>query len=235
VPRLLARGLCTAAIGTCAVVLPALPAAAHVTVQPETATQGGFSAVTFRVPTERDNASTTKLEVTFPADQPLAFFSVKPHPGWTYRVQKAKLPKPVKAGSRTVTEAVSRVTWTASGPAAAIKPGEYDEFSASVGFLPKADQMVFKAVQTYSSGEVVRWIEEAAEGAEEPEHPAPVLALEPAETADVALAANPAASRASEESNADLALGLSIAALAVGLLGGALGGLAFARRGRRGH
>ena len=38
-------------------------AAAHVTVQPERAPAGGFTRLDVRVPTERDNASTTKVEV----------------------------------------------------------------------------------------------------------------------------------------------------------------------------
>ena len=36
----------------------------------------------------------------------------------------------------------------------------------SLGPLPKADQFVFKALQTYTDGEVVRWIEEPTGGAE---------------------------------------------------------------------
>jgi hypothetical protein len=36
---------------------------------------------------------------------------------------------------------------------------------------------VFKAVQTYGDGTVVRWIEDQPKGAPEPEHPAPVLTL----------------------------------------------------------
>jgi uncharacterized protein len=70
---------------------------------------------------------------------------------------------------------VTRIVWTASG--AGIAPDEFDEFEVSAGPLPETDQLVFKALQTYADGEVVRWIEEAEEGAEEPEHPAPVLAL----------------------------------------------------------
>ena len=50
----------------------AAPADAHVTVNPNTATPGGYTKVTFRVPNETDNADTTKLEVAFPADQPIA-------------------------------------------------------------------------------------------------------------------------------------------------------------------
>ncbi|MGH9036128.1 MAG: DUF1775 domain-containing protein, partial [Acidimicrobiia bacterium] len=48
----------------------------------------------------------------------------------------------------------------------------------SGGPLPDdVDQMTFKAVQTYASGEIVRWIEEATAGGEEPDFPAPVLHL----------------------------------------------------------
>jgi uncharacterized protein YcnI len=72
----------------------------------------------------------------------------------------------VEVEGTTITEAVSKVTWTSRSAENAIGPGEYDEFSVSVGFLPEDEQMVFKAVQTYDSGEVVRWIEEAAEGTE---------------------------------------------------------------------
>lgn len=37
--------------------------------------------------------------------------------------------------------------------------------------------MIFKAIQTYDNKEVVRWIEEPKAGGEEPDSPAPVLAL----------------------------------------------------------
>jgi uncharacterized protein YcnI len=224
--RLLTAGaLTTAALG-----LLAGPAAAHVTV-PGTATQGGFGAITFRVPTERPNAATTRLEVTFPADQPLAFLSVKPHPGWTYKVEKAKLAEPVDVEGEQVTEAVSKITWTAGAAAAAIHPGEYDEFSVSGGLLPKADQMVFKAVQTYDNGEVVRWIEQAAAGAAEPEHPAPVLKLVPSqEQQTVGLTSQQSTDDAPSRASVNLAVALGVAALLVGLVAGALAAAAFRRR-----
>ncbi len=38
-------------------------------------------------------------------------------------------------------------------------------------------QIEFKAVQTYSNGEVIRWIESTPKGGPEPELPAPVLKL----------------------------------------------------------
>lgn len=171
------RTLLSACVASVTLLVGAASAAAHVTVNPRTAEQGGFAELTFRVPTERDNAATTRLRVIFPAEQPLAFLSVKPHPGWSYQVRKAALREPLDVDGTQIREAVSSITWTTEGAEAAIQPGEYDEFSVSAGPLPEDDQMVFKAVQTYDSGEVVHWIEEAAAGAEEPEHPAPVLAL----------------------------------------------------------
>ena len=49
-----------------AVVLTAIPAAAHVTVSSPDATPGGFGKLVVRVPTESDTSSTTKVEVQLP-------------------------------------------------------------------------------------------------------------------------------------------------------------------------
>lgn len=141
--------------------LTAVPAAAHVTVNPNEATKGGYAKLAFRVPNERDAAATVQLEVTFPAEHPLRSVSVRPKQGWTYTVERSG-------------EAVSRITWTGG----VIKPGEFEEFEISGGPLPEgAERLVFRAVQTYDNGEVVRWIDEPVEGGPEPEHPAPLLKL----------------------------------------------------------
>jgi len=157
-----------------ALVLPATGAFAHVTVNPREATQGGYAKLAFRVPNERDNASTTKVEVNFPTDHPLASVSVRPQAGWAYAVEKTKLAAPIKSDDGDITEAVSKITWTGG----AIKPGEFNEFEVSVGPLPSdVDSLSFKALQTYSDGEIVRWIEEATPGGGDVDHPAPVLKL----------------------------------------------------------
>ena len=154
----------------------AAPAAAHVTVSSGDATQGGYSTVTFKVPNESDEASTTKLEVNLPADAPVASVSVRPVPGWTAVAEKSKLATPLEAHGTQITEAVSKITWTASADAA-IKPGEFQTFDVSMGPLPEAPQMIFKALQTYSDGTIVRWIDEPSTDGTEPESPAPVLKL----------------------------------------------------------
>ncbi|HEU4422704.1 MAG TPA: YcnI family protein [Pilimelia sp.] len=210
------------------------PASAHVTVNPGEATQGGYSRVAFRVPTESDTVATTKVEVFLPEAAPIASVSTMPVPGWTVRVERTKPAKPVEAHGTQITEVVSKITWTATA-GAAIKPGEFQEFPVSMGPLPEVDRLVFKALQTYSDGTVVRWIEEPpADGGEEPESPAPVLRLLPAAGAP---SASPGTAPAGGSAGGDdggsdgsgVALALSIAGLVAGLAGAALGGLAYAR------
>jgi uncharacterized protein YcnI len=202
----------------------AAPASAHVTVNPNTATPGGYTKVTFRVPNEKDNANTTKLEVALPADQPIASVSTKPIPGWTAVAEKTKLTTPIKSDDGDITEAVTKITWTADATSA-IKPGQFQEFDVSLGPLPTSGQMVFKALQTYSDGDIVRWIDEPTTDGTEPDHPAPVLKL----TAATAPAAAPAATTSSSKGTD----AFGIAGFVAGLLALILALLAYQRAARK--
>jgi len=196
-----------------------LPASAHVTVNPSSATQGGYAKLTFRVPNEKDTASTNKLEVYLPDDAPIPSVSVKPVAGWTAQVQKKTLDTPLTDDDGAqITEVVSEIVWTAS-PGAEIAPGQFQEFDVSAGPLPSVDQIIFKALQYYSDGDVVHWIDEPTAGAEL-EHPAPIVKLSPA-------AAAPASNDADGGNGA--ALGLGIAGVVLGVAGLALGLLAWRR------
>jgi uncharacterized protein YcnI len=206
----------------------ALPgaASAHVTVSAGgDAVQGGYTRVAFRVPTESDTASTTKVDVYLPEDQPIASVSTMPVPGWTVAVQTKKLSTPIKTDDGEITQAVSQITWTAAANAAT-KPGEFQEFPVSLGPLPKTDKLVFKTLQTYSDGNVVRWIELPAADGTEPDHPAPTLALKPAGATSTGAAGTAAGGTSG---GGGVALGLAIAGLVTGLGGLALGGLAYLR------
>ncbi|GAB2990988.1 YcnI family copper-binding membrane protein [Nocardioides montaniterrae] len=166
-----------AGTATLALVTIGSPALAHVTVNPDTAEGGGYDKLTFRVPTESATASTTKVQVFLPADHPFGSVSVQPVAGWTYKVAEKKLATPLTTDDGQVTQAVSQITWTAASKASAIKPGQFQEFGLSLGPLPDSGSLIFKALQTYSDGKVVRWIEPQVEGAAEPEHPAPTLTI----------------------------------------------------------
>ncbi|MFF3271909.1 YcnI family protein [Streptomyces chrestomyceticus] len=225
-------------LATGGVLLLAGPAFAHVSVQPGQAEQGGYATINFKVPNERDNASTVKLEVTLPADHPLASAMPQPVPGWKVDVTKSKLDKPLETHGKKLTEAVSKITWTADG--SKIEPGQFQQFPVSVGQLPKADKLVFKALQTYDNDEVVRWIEPTKEGGPEPENPAPVLELTPASgdghgsgTADAKNAGGDAGSaqQAAADGSDTTARVLGGAGIVVGIIGVAFGVLAGRRRG----
>ncbi len=165
-------------------VLAAGAAGAHVTVKPSSVPQGGFEILSFSVPNEKDDANTTALVVELPSKYPLSSVRVQPMPGWTITVEKSTLAKPIKSGhGGEITEAVSTVTWTATD--GGLEPGQFDLFTISAGPLPtNTKKLTFKALQTYSDGETVSWIQTTAKGAPEPDHPAPTLTLTKASSED---------------------------------------------------
>lgn len=167
-----------------ALLLPGI-ADAHVSVTPDTIQDGQWARVTFRVPNERDDVSTVRVELVLPADHPLAEVSVGQVPGWTVTVRKEKLANPVSTDDGAVTEAVSSIVWQGGS----IPPEQFAEFPVSLGKLP-AGRLVVKALQTYSDGQVVRWID-GPEAGTEPAHPAPTVTV---------AAPAPAQARASESS-----------------------------------
>ncbi len=195
----------------------AAPAWAHVTIDPTSAPKGSDAVLTFTVPNEMDNASTTQLVVSFPTDHPIAEASVEPVAGWTANVESTHSEKPIKTDEGETNDRVSRVTWS-GGP---IEPGDFQQFKIAVGLPDDANSLVFKALQTYSNGTVVRWIETAAPGAAEPEHPAPVLTLTGGRGATVALASSSTKSDDDSDTLATVAIilgGLALIAAVVALV-----------------
>jgi periplasmic copper chaperone A len=215
-----------------ALIAPAA-AAAHVTVQPTSAPAGAETVLNVRVPNERDDASTVKVDVRLPPGFVSA--SWESLPGWSVRAVKQKLSKPIQTDDGPIDEQISEIVWTASGKSTGIQPGEFRDFPLSVLIPGKPGQsLTFKALQTYSNGSVVRWI-----GAPGSDEPAPQVKLtnasattsggDTASSGSRAQAAPaPAAAAADDDSN-----GLSIVALVLGALGLLIGiaALVVARRG----
>ena len=208
----------TAAVAAAALAAPAA-AHAHVTLQPSEAPAGGFTRLDVRVPNERDDAATTKIALQLPDG--FAFASYEPVPGWKVKVQNAKLPEPVKTDDGEISEGVKQVTWTSKS---GIPAGAFQDFGLSVQVPGKAgDALTFKAVQTYSNGEVVRWI-----GPEGSDNPAPKVTLTAGSDDHHA---EPAAATTTDDG--DSSNGLAIAALIVGGLGLLAGGAALVTSRRR--
>jgi len=213
------------------VLLTAIPASAHVTVHTDQPVQGASdAAVMFRTPNEESKAATIKLQVFFPTNDPLLDVLVEPHPGWHFTTKTSKLAHPVTTDDGPITEAVSEVTWTANSVSSGLQPGEADDFVVTAGQLPDAPAVTFRALQTYSNGDVVKWIEIQAPGADEPEHPAPVLHLEPASAASPSPAAASTAQSTTSSSNSGASLGVAIAALVIAVIAVGVAVLGFRRR-----
>lgn len=145
-----------------AIMVPGI-ASAHVTVKPNEVVAGGFQTFFVQVPNERDDASTTKVEIEFP--HAFASVSFQPKPGWKRTVKMVEFDEPIEAFGDQVTEGVGTVTWSGGE----IAPGEFETFYFSAGTVPEGE-LVFPSLQTYSNGRVVRWI-----GPPGSDEPAPVV------------------------------------------------------------
>jgi periplasmic copper chaperone A len=205
-----------------AALLFASVAAAHVTMNPNEWEAGGFARFAVRVPNERENADTIEVTVRFP--QSIISASFQPMPGWKRSIEMEPLDQPVEEEGEQITEHIASVTWSGGK----IAPGEFEEFGVSfrVPETPGED-LVFPAIQTYSNGDVVRWI-----GPPDSEEPAPIISVtEPAEEEGGQPAASPqppAASGGAAAGEDEGTSGLAVVALIVGIaaLAAGLGALA---------
>jgi len=237
------------AVAVAATALIALPATAqaHVSLHPNVVPAGANATIDLRVPNEQTSAKTVKVAVQFPP----GFLDVVSGyiPGWSAEVKTEKLATPVKTDEGTVDSQVTEVTWTADSTADGLPPERFLNFPFLTAFPDQSGKVLtFKTVQTYSNGDVSRWI-----GTPESESPAPTLdvtaaggALQdvagsetgppaPAKLAAATGGATVTATKTTVVKPSDGASkGLGIAALIAGLLGVLLGGIALARA-RRGR
>lgn len=225
--RAVRRTAIVGAASAAAVLLFAGPALAHITVSPDSVPAGSTTVLTFHVPNEESKADTVKVDIQIPTDHPIAQFLVQPVPGWSVTVKTVTLAKPLVTDDGSFNSAVSEVIWSGGK----ILPGQFQSFTVSADPMPTGEsQMVFKAVQTYSNGDVVRWIDLQQPGQPAAAHPAPIVTLTtstgPASTAHTGAA--PAAASGTD----GLSRALGIAGLIVGLLACLLA-LMVTRRSRR--
>jgi uncharacterized protein YcnI len=214
-------------VAAAAILLPVSAASAHVGIDITEAEADGFAFATFRVPHGCDGSPTTKVKVQIPD----GVVSVKPEAvaGWKLEILNGPI-TPYDSHGTMISEGVKEVTWT-GGPLA---DAHVAQFGMSLKMPNKAGETIyFKTIQTCEQGETA-WIEIPAEGAEEPEHPAPSLKLISAEDETIAdetgedetdEAAQPGAVDDDDDTDP-----LTFVALASGVLGIVIGALAFRRR-----
>ena len=201
---------------------------AHVTVTAPGVVAGDSDAtIVFRVPTESDTASTIGLKLQLPTNTPIAGVLVAPQQGWTATITQTKLAKPIQTDDGAITEVVSEVDWKADA-GAGIKPGFFGQFTIIGGKLPDGvTTITFKAIQSYSDGKQVAWIEQPAPGSNaEPDHPAPTLHLPAANGTSANSATSNGTPTVSATSSKDASQGAAITGIVLGAIGVALGAAA---------
>jgi uncharacterized protein YcnI len=186
--RAASRRLTVAALAGVAVTLACPPvAAAHVSATPDTVAPGEPATISFRVPNEREDAMTVRLEVVFPARPVISSATPENLPGWKIGVHEQLTAEPA-GGDGMAGRPVTSIVWEGG----AVPAGTFQEFPVRIGALPAAGELTFEALQTFSDGQVVRWADPARPGQPEPEHPAPVVTVVPAVTYEASDADVPA-------------------------------------------
>ena len=133
-------------------VLALAPAAfGHAIVSPPIAKAKVLQQFTLSVPTEKEGATTTRVELTVPDG--FAIDSFEPAPGWA------------RSGIGLSGSTIRSVTW--SGGNVPTDEDAVFRFNASI---PKSGTVIFRVRQTYSSGKVVDWT-----GTESSDTPAPLV------------------------------------------------------------
>jgi uncharacterized protein YcnI len=144
-------GLLMAAAGGLAL---AGSAFAHAHVSPPVVVANEGQVFTLAVPTEEEDAATTKIELTPPSG--FAIDSFAPVPGWKREVQSTG------TGEETT---IQKVTWSGGNV-----PHEEASMFQFIASTDAAKTYSFKVRQTYSNGTVVDW-----SGPESSDTPAPTI------------------------------------------------------------
>lgn len=157
-PRAVRRTVPAAAAALAAVLALAPPAAAHAHVEASEARALATDVtLTFTSEAESRKAGISTIQVVLPSGISPGAVSLKKAPkGWRFSQNQGG--------------------YVVGGQALAV--GTDAVHSVVVHQLPDAERLVFKVMETYSDGQVARWIE-VPEGDAKPENPAPVLALKP--------------------------------------------------------
>jgi uncharacterized protein YcnI len=127
---------------------------AHAEISPAVVLGKHLQLFSLAVPTEKENATTTKVELTPPSG--FAIDSFAPSPGWKRDVKST--------GSGDSTQ-IQQVTWSGGST-----PSEEDSLFQFLASTDSTKTYAFKVRQTYSDGSVVDWA-----GPESSDAPAPQI------------------------------------------------------------
>jgi uncharacterized protein YcnI len=124
-----------------AALVTAAAASAHARISPPVSVSDTLQLYSLAVPTEKANATTTKIVLTVPAG--FSIDSFVPSPGWHRVLQQTG------SGDSAV---IQKVTWTGGDV-----PTEEDSLFQFLGEPAKTGTYTFQVEQTYSDGSIVNW------------------------------------------------------------------------------
>jgi periplasmic copper chaperone A len=143
----------------------------HISLHPNAIPAGAFATLDIRVPGEQEKAHVQKVDVLFPPGfTSVAYENV---PGWSVKVVNRKLARPVQTDDGPVSQEVAQIVWSWTGPLGRVDNDQFVDFPLSVAIPDDlaGRSLQFKALQTYSDGQEVRWIDPSLQD----EHPAPTI------------------------------------------------------------
>ena len=138
----------------CTALVVVADASAHAEVSPDVVKAKALQLFSLAVPTEKENAQTTEVELTPPPG--FGIDSFVPSPGWKRSVRSTG------SGEEAV---VQKVTWTRGN----VPTGE-DAFFQFLASTNASKTYTFEVRQTYSDGSIVDW-----SGPESSDAPAPTI------------------------------------------------------------
>ena len=141
-------------VAALAVLVFAASASAHARMSPSVSLANELQLYSLAIPTEKANATTTKIVLTLPKG--FSIDSFVPSPGWK-RVEQS-----TGSGDNAV---ITQVTWTGGST-----PTEEDSLFQFLAQPAKSATYTFHVQQTYSDGSIVDW-----SGPESAAAPAPTI------------------------------------------------------------
>jgi periplasmic copper chaperone A len=162
-------------IAACALISLTAWAHAHTVLEYPVATAGESYKATFKVGHGCGASPTRQIVV----DIPVGVQGAKPMPkaGWRLEVTRETLARSYTSHGRTVTEDVTRISWTAKTAEDMLPNGHYDEF-VLVGTMPDQAGMVYWPVQQLCEQGRMDWTEVPKAGQKMSELKSPAAALE---------------------------------------------------------
>jgi len=131
-------------------------AAAHVDITPRQIPPQKLARLTVTVENERVRASTVKVAIKLPSN--LIVVRFEPKPGWRRTTTIRPLARPLRINGQTIRRRAEIVTWVARKRG--FGPGHVrSAFRLRAVARTRAGRtLAFPTVQTYSNGEITRWI-----------------------------------------------------------------------------